>query len=196
LWNISQSKAQKGAERVVRFLNFISKIKGIAMLIRLLFRTNRLTLTVAVLLIGSLLCRGQEEVRAEKQEKQDNQQYGYCLQNVSMTPEQKARIDKLMVEQQDKMEALRVKIRSTRNWEEKERIREEMDALVASHQKQVWAIVPEAMTQAGAGSYSRPAGRGYYCCPKGYGRGGGKGYGRGRFGRGAGRGYYCRGYNR
>ena len=121
-----------------------------------------------------------------------NQNYGYCLSNIAISPEQQAKVDKLQLANQEQLAVLRAKAQATRDWTVKEAAWKEMDVLRASHQKEIWTVVPEAKNQAYINYSNRPvrqvaAGRG-----GGRGgavRGGGMGYGS----RGGGKGYGNRG---
>jgi len=138
---------------------------------------------------------------------QEYNTYGYCLTGLDLSPELQAKIAQMQKDHQAAMTPLRNKLQGTRNWEIKNQMRAEMNALKAKHQEEVWALVPAARgkslnLQQGTGrgqgypgqGYGRAAGgRGF---GQGYGRGAGRGagravgYGAGRFGgRGAGWGY-------
>jgi len=101
-----------------------------------------------------------------------NQTCGYCLTNVQMTAEQKARVDELQKKHQSEMAVYREKVQSTRDWSVKEQARAEMDVLRAKNQQEIWSVVPEAKNQAlnlrQARGYGKGMGRGCY-------RGGGRG---------------------
>ena len=163
--------------------------------------------------LGTFAQTNQNQIQ-QKQFNSEVQNYGYCLTNVQMTAQQKAQVEKLQKDHQAKLDVLRQQLRSTRDWDTKDQVRSQMDALRAAHQEEVWAIVPEARNNAYVGRPGVPYGRGYYCrrlagAPgraavstgaestavpvygAGYGRGGGRGYGRGGgFGRRGGGRYY------
>ncbi len=85
-----------------------------------------------------------------------NQDYGYCLTNIEMTAEQKAKVTELQKTHQTEMAVLREKVQSTRDWSAKGPARQEMDVLRTKHQEEIWAIVPEAKTQANTMRQGRP----------------------------------------
>lgn len=123
-------------------------------------------LSILILLVlfgmGSYAQTGQNQVQ-QQQANAAVQNYGYCLTNVQMTAQQKAQVDKLQKEHQAKLDVLRQQLRSTRNWDVKDQVRSQMDALRAAHQEEIWSIVPEAKNYANFGRPGVPNGRGYYC---------------------------------
>lgn len=141
---------------------------------------------------------------------------GYCLDGIALSPELQAKISKLQQQHQAAMTPLRLKLQGTRDWTGKAQVRKEMDALKATNQEEIWKLVPEARGKSlnlrqGTGRGQGYPGQGYgraaqmgngqqtgYGRGAGYNRGVGYGIGAGR-GRGAGigrGGAASRGYGR
>ncbi|MEA1877474.1 MAG: hypothetical protein U9N86_11475 [Bacteroidota bacterium] len=168
---------------------------------------------ITVFVMGFAL-QGMAQNQAAKTNAQKNLQndLGYCLDGITISPELQTKITKMQQDHQTAMTPLRLKLQGTRDWTIKTQTRKEMDALKAKHQEEIWALVPEARGRSlnlrqgtgrgqgypgqglGRAGYGRgagvAAGSGRGAGGVGYGRGAGAGYGRGAaVGRGAGRGY-------
>ncbi len=117
---------------------------------------------------------------------QEYNTYGYCLTGLDLSPELQAKIAQMQKDHQAAMAPLRTKLQGTRNWEIKNEMRAQMNALKAKHQEEVWALVPAARGK--SLNLQQGTGRGQGYPGQGLGRAaGGRGYGQG-YGRGAGRG--------
>ena len=115
----------------------------------------------------------------------NNQDLGYCLDGINLSPELQAKITKMQQDHQTAMTPLRLKLQGTRDWTIKTQTRKEMDALKAKHQEEIWTLVPESRGK--SLNLRQGTGRGQGYPGQGYGRAGGAGFNRGAaVGRGAG----------
>lgn len=173
------------------------------------------TLSLITVLVMAFALQGMAQNQATKTNAKLNVQndLGYCLDGINISPELQTKITKMQQDHQTAMAPLRLKLQGTRDWTIKTQTRKDMDALKAKHQEEIWALVPEARgrslnlrqgTGRGQGYSGQGLGRAGYgrgagvVRGGGYGRGAGAGYnrstgagyGRGAaVGRGAGRGY-------
>jgi len=157
---------------------------------------------ITVFVMGtSLQGMAQNQAAITKSQKNLQNDLGYCLDGIDISPELQAKITKMQQDHQTAMTPLRLKLQGTRDWTIKTQVRKEMDALKVKHQKEIWALVPEAKGRSlnlrkGTGRGQGNPGQGLGRAGIGNGRAAGVGRSTGaRAGRGAGRGV-GRGYGR
>ncbi|MBT3243402.1 MAG: hypothetical protein HN352_09630 [Bacteroidetes bacterium] len=121
---------------------------------------------------------------------QNQSDYGYCLTGIDLTADQQAKISQMQKAHQEAMTPLRNKLQGTRDWDVKNQMRAQMNALKAKHQEEIWTLIPASRGK--SLNLKQGTGRGQGFAGQGRGRsnnlGFGRGAGRGGAGRGVGRG--------
>ena len=142
-------------------------------------RRKTIFLLLAVSFIFGLSCQlyGQNQRSRGFNKANSGNTGSYCLTGIDLTSDQQAKINKMQEKHQAAMTPLRNKLQSTRDWDEKNKIRKEMDALKAKHQEEIWTLVPAARGK--SLNLKQGTGRGRGFSGKGQGRRGGQGLGRG-----------------